>query len=152
MLDRAPYTPARTTTRASFEVPIQALHTAAAALALVPPSHWSVETHHLNIESYDGSESVIVPATELDSQATSPAPGPIFKKELYHYLRWALSASASGPGIPDTMVILGRDESLRRLEEAKAASQTFGPSDGTRIPKGTLPDDQSWMGTLATKQ
>lgn len=119
---------------------------------LVPPSHWSVETHHFNIESYDGSESVITLATESDSQTASPALDNVFRKQLYHYLRWALSASAPGAGIADTMVILGRDETLRRLQEAKAASQTSGPSDGTRIPKGTLPDDQSWMGTLATKQ
>lgn len=43
----------------------------------------------------------------------------LFKKELYRYLRWALSAGAPGPGIPETLVILGRGESVRRIQEAR---------------------------------
>ncbi|CAG8054992.1 unnamed protein product [Penicillium olsonii] len=147
-LEREPYAPA---SPSALEVPMSALHTAAAALTLVPSSHWSIETHRFNINSYDGSSSVVLPEAESDSQ-TSPATDKIFKKELYHYLRWALSGSAPGPGIPETMTILGRDETLRRVQDAKASTQTFGPSDGRRIPKGALPEDQSWMGTLATKR
>lgn len=147
-LERGPYAPASPT---APEVPMPALHTAAAALTLVPPSHWDIETHKFNINSYDGSGSVVLPKTESDSQAP-PATDKIFKKELYNYLRWALSASAPGPGIPETMAILGRDETLRRVQDAKASTQAFGPSDGRRIPKGKLPEDQSWMGTLATKR
>ncbi|CAI7634035.1 unnamed protein product [Penicillium bialowiezense] len=150
-LDRAPYAPATPASPSAPEVPMQALHTASAALTLVPPSHWSIETHRFNINSYDGSGAVVLPETESDSPAP-PATDKMFKKELYHYLRWALSASAPGPGIPETMAILGRDETLRRLQDAKASTQTYGPSDGRRIPKGTLPEDQSWMGTLATKR
>jgi glutamyl-tRNA synthetase len=151
-LDRAPYVPASSASLASPEVPMQALHTAAAALTLVPPAHWNIETHRFNISSYDGSDSVVLPAAGADSTTAAVATDKIFKKELYHYLRWALSASAPGPGIPETMTILGRDETLRRIQDAKASTQSFGPSDGRRIPKGTLPEDQSWMGTLATKR
>ena len=39
-------------------------------------------------------------------------------KSLIHYLRWAISGGCNGPGIPDTMALLGRDVSLERLEEA----------------------------------
>lgn len=131
---------------------MQALHTAAAALTLVPPAHWNIETHRFNINSYDGSDSVVLPAIEADAPVAAITSDKVFKKELYHYLRWALSASAPGPGIPETMAILGRDETLRRVQDAKALTQSFGPSDGRRIPKGTLPEDQSWMGTLATNR
>jgi glutamyl-tRNA synthetase len=131
---------------------MQALHTAAAALTLVPPTHWNIEIHRFNITSYDGSDSVVFPEVESDvTNASSPvATDKVFKKELYHYLRWALSASAPGPGIPETMTILGRDETVRRIQDAKASTQSLVPSAGRRVPKGTLPEDNSWMGTLAS--
>lgn len=69
-----------------------------------------------------------------------------FKKELYHYLRWALSAGAPGPGIPETMRILGRAESVRRLEEGRRLTAELaegGQGQG---------QDNAWMGSLAPKQ
>ena len=130
-----------------------ALHTAAAALSLVPSAHWNVETHRFNITSYDGSDSVeIPPEVERSSVATDK----VFKKELYHYLRWALSASAPGPGMPETMTILGRDETVRRLQDAKTLTQSLVPQIGRRVPKSSgekkLAEDQSWMGSLAPGQ
>jgi glutamyl-tRNA synthetase len=151
-LDRAPYTPASPSSPSSPEVPIQALHTAAAALTLVPSTHWDIETHRFNINSYDGSDSVVLPTSESETPTAAITTDKVFKKELYHYLRWALSASAPGPGIPETMAILGREETLRRMQDAKESTQSLIPSAGKRVPKGTLPEDQSWMGTLATKQ
>lgn len=125
-----------------------ALHTAAAAFSLVPPAHWDLETHRYNISSYDGSESVSLP-TETDPFSVSK--DKIFKKELYHYLRWALSASAPGPGIPETMTILGREETVRRLQDAKTLTQSLVPQVGRRVPKSgnaEKEDDRSWMGSL----
>lgn len=154
-LDRSPYTPASTPLESSDSeptptIPMQALHTAAAAFTLVPSAHWSVETHRMNITSYDGSESVSLPSELEDSPI---AVDKLFKKELYHYLRWALSASTPGPGIPETMAILGRDETLRRLQEAKALTKSLVPSVGRRVPKSSANKekdaDQSWMGSLA---
>lgn len=147
-LDRPSYTP--TAFSASTEaptVPMQALHTAAAALTLVPPAHWTIETHRANITSYDGSDTVTIPPETADAVN----PDKIFKKELYHYLRWALSASAPGPGIPEIMTILGREETLRRIQDAKALTQSLVPQTGRRVPKGAkkLQEDKSWMGTLA---
>ncbi|KAI2765415.1 hypothetical protein DTO012A8_9366 [Penicillium roqueforti] len=149
-LDRAPYKPA--SPQSSPEVPIQALHTAAAALTLVPSAAWNIDTHRDNINSYEGAESVVFPTSEPETPVGSKNAGKIFKKELYHYLRWALLASAPGPGISETMVVLGRDETLRRVQDAKALTQSLVPSAGQRVPKGTLPEDQSWMGTLATSR
>ncbi|OQE27788.1 hypothetical protein PENSTE_c004G02569 [Penicillium steckii] len=154
-LDRSPYTPASIPLESSDSeptptIPMQALHTAAAAFTLVPSAHWSVETHRMNITSYDGSESVSLPS-ELENAPI--AVDKLFKKELYHYLRWALSASAPGPGIPETMAILGRDETVRRLQEAKALTKSLVPSVGRRVPKSSANKekdaDQSWMGSLA---
>lgn len=150
-LDRTPYTP--TTSPASTEaptVPMQALHTAAAALTLAPPSHWTVETHRANITSYDGSDAVIMPSENADVVNSDK----FFKKELYHYLRWALLASAPGPGIPEIMAILGREETMRRIRDAKALTQSLVPQTGRRVPKGEkkLQEDRSWMGTLAPQK
>lgn len=151
-LDRAPYTPASASSDATPSVPMLALHTAAAALTLVPPAHWGIETHRFNISSYDGSESVVLPT---DGDSSPKAKDKIFKKELYHYLRWALSASAPGPGIPETMTILGRDETLRRLQDAKTLTQSLVPHVGRRVPKSSGnnqdTDDRSWMGSLAPR-
>lgn len=154
-LDRSPYTPASTPITSSDPaptptIPMQALHTAAAAFALVPSAHWTLETHRMNITSYDGSESVALPS---ELQNAPIALDKLFKKELYHYLRWALSASAPGPGIPETLAILGRDESMRRLQEAKALTKPLIPETGRRVPKSSANKekdaDQSWMGSLA---
>ncbi|KAJ9200850.1 hypothetical protein DTO027B5_6663 [Paecilomyces variotii] len=170
-LDRAPYTPTSSknpsTTPGSEPptVPISALHTAAAAFSLVPESHWNAETHRFNISSYDGasalsdttsSSSVSAPdaATPEEAEKARIAADKTFKKELYHYLRWALSAGAPGPGIPETMEILGRAESVKRLEEARLLTtdenSKRGLFRGNRRPKGVdLDGDTSWMGSLA---
>jgi glutamyl-tRNA synthetase len=42
-----------------------------------------------------------------------------WNKLIHQYLRWALMAGMSGPDGAETMRILGRDESLRRLEVAR---------------------------------
>ena len=39
-------------------------------------------------------------------------------KEFHGYLRWALASGKQGPGMADTMEILGRDVTLHRLSEA----------------------------------
>jgi glutamyl-tRNA synthetase len=133
-IQRPEYTPA-SNGNSSSSVPLSALHTVAAALSLVPESHWTIEAHRSNISSYDGATAILDDKSsgasepfkltnETDWQPTSQnaAADKIFKKELYHYLRWALSAGASGPGIPETMAILGRKETLRRLDEARQLS------------------------------
>lgn len=142
-------------------IPLSALHTAAAALCLVPESHWTIETHRFNITSYDGSTVILDTAdadntqrtltpeqVEMEKEKSRIAADKVFKKELYHYLRWALSAGAPGPGIPETMEILGRAETVRRIQEARKLTLPTN-SRVTRAPKGARKEDLSWMGTLA---
>lgn len=173
-LQRPPYEPAASGKNASSGssspvVPLSALHTAAAALSLVPESHWNAETHRFNISSYDGAGAVadsVSPADVSDDEAARIAKDKAFKKELYHYLRWALSAGAPGPGIPETMEILGRAESVRRLEEARKLTMSAESqhSSSVKTPlafslnggkaggsKGANDADHSWMGSLAPK-
>ncbi|EAW19194.1 glutamate--tRNA ligase MSE1 [Aspergillus fischeri NRRL 181] len=160
-LTRPPYTPI--STHNGTTIPITALHTAAAALTLVPSSHWTIETHRSNIASYDGS-AVILPtsastspgenapeSTDADAEMARLNADKAFKKELYHYLRWALSAGAPGPGIPETMEILGRAESLRRLQQAR---ELTAEASSVRVPKRTQSqqgEDTTWMGSLAPR-
>ncbi|KAI5291274.1 Glutamate--tRNA ligase mitochondrial [Ascosphaera aggregata] len=108
-------------------IPLSKLYTAAAALTLVPSSHWTAKTHKSNIEAY-----MVDPTSGIDQK--------LFKKELYHYLRWALSGGTPGIGIPSTMAILGREESIRRLDEAKNLTMEMAKAEGfgarRRVPMG----------------
>ncbi|PKY05547.1 mitochondrial glutamyl-tRNA synthetase [Aspergillus campestris IBT 28561] len=152
---------AKSYTTATDFIPISTLHTAAAALMLVPEPHWTIETHKANITSYDGSSALedqdpSPPTTPEDASKTKKSIDKTFKKELYHYLRWALSAGAAGPGIPETMVILGRKESLRRLQEARDLTREDGESmrrAKKEVDAGSaeraLGGDRGWMGSLA---
>ena len=145
------------------QVPLSALHTAAAALSLVPDSHWTIDTHRANIASYDGSAVIMSSSTSTtgtntdDPEKSRIASDKRFKKELYHYLRWALLGGNPGPGIPDTMAILGRAESVRRLDEARRLTviADVGAGDGQRRGKeeGKEQDDKdtAWMGSLASR-
>lgn len=72
---------------AEIHVPLSILHTAATALCLVPESHWTAETHRLNITSYNG-------AVDKSGAKEDLAADRAFERELYHFLRWALSAGA----------------------------------------------------------
>ena len=153
-INRPPYIPASSSTSPTSlglqTVPMSAIHTAAAALTLVPSSHWTIETHRFNINSYDGSNAVTVSSGAYNAPV---AKDKLFKKELYHYLRWALSASAPGPGIPETMAILGRAESVRRIENARALTldlvQNTASRHVPRLTKGVGNEDRGWMGSLA---
>lgn len=131
------------------------LHTASLALTLVPPAHWTLETHRANITAYDGTtpdeSSPTDTLTPEESTKAQKAADKAFKKELYHYLRWALSAGAPGPGIPETMAILGREETVRRVQEAKELTAHLVPGPTRRVKQGveSLGEDRSWMGSLA---
>ncbi|KAL4944175.1 hypothetical protein BDV06DRAFT_188014 [Aspergillus oleicola] len=160
----------------STPIPITSLHTASAALTLVPNSHWNVATHKSNITSYDGAsalqaelEDADIPVPVSDEKARMAA-DKAFKKELYHYLRWALSGGRPGPGIPETMCILGRDETVRRLNEGMQLTREVGArspvaerlvrekerekakakSEGPLV--AGKEKDLSWMGSLAPRE
>ncbi|KAL2367035.1 hypothetical protein RJZ56_000122 [Blastomyces dermatitidis] len=133
--------------------PIADLHTAAAALCLVPDEHWTTETHKRNI-SYLLSDIPAQPASSSSTTTTTTTPPPPprtsavaaekqFRKDLYHYLRWALSGGAPGINIPATMAILGRDECVRRLREARELTmpvqhegESLAGGQGGKLPGG----------------
>ncbi|PWY88972.1 glutamyl-tRNA synthetase [Aspergillus heteromorphus CBS 117.55] len=131
---------------------------------LGPPTHWTLETHRANITAYDGSSSSSSTTTAPSETTNLSADEALqakktadkaFKKELYHYLRWALSAGAPGPGIPETMQILGREETIRRVREAKRQTMDLVPLPTRRAKGDTTPSesgDVSWMGSLAPGQ
>lgn len=154
-ISRPEYTPT------TPEIPISSLHTASAALTLIPPIHWTTQTHKSNITSYDGASALNeTPSEALDAESRVAA-DKSFKKELYHYLRWTLSASAPGPGIPETMAILGREETLRRLDEARELTRditgSVSPVAARLLKEKGLQakepreKDTDWMGSLAPR-
>lgn len=87
----------------SSTIPLPSLRTAASALSLVPTQYWNAGTFKQSIAAYAGPEG------------TDPR---TWNKELYHFLRWALAGSAPGPGIPETMEILGREVCVQRYSDA----------------------------------
>ncbi|KKY27749.1 putative glutamyl-trna synthetase [Phaeomoniella chlamydospora] len=102
-------------------IPLPALRTAAATLTFVPASEWTTANHFANISAHAGIVSFTNPDPSTEPSDVSSALK-IWRKEFYHYMRWALLAGAPGPGIADTMTILGRDESVRRIQQAIATT------------------------------
>ena len=88
-----------------------ALRTAAATLCLVPAERWSADVHRENLASLQVST---LDSTNNDQQLLSKG----WRGEIYHYLRWALLGGAAGPGIPETMEILGRDICVQRISRS----------------------------------
>jgi glutamyl-tRNA synthetase len=158
-INRPPYTAATKPKSEASEttftnpVPLSHLRTAAAVLCLVPESHWTAETHRANISSHISSDIAL---TNLAESSTTSAADLPFRKELYHYLRWALLGGAPGLGIPATMEILGREESIRRLQEAREITESSlesvdasGKGSENRREDGADPD--AWRRSLARK-
>jgi len=56
-----------------------------------------------------------------------------WSKLVHQYLRWAISASMPGPDGAETMKILGKDETIRRLDKAKEVIVTRFENDGKRL-------------------
>ncbi|KAI1617649.1 glutamyl-tRNA synthetase [Exophiala viscosa] len=89
---------------------IHPLRVAASAVCLVPGSEWTEAVHLSQLQ-----------ALELPLDDTVDAPK--WKKELYHYLRWALLGGHRGPTIAKTLEILGRNASVQRVQAANLKAQ-----------------------------
>ena len=119
-------------TRLETSIALTSLRTAAAALTLVPSSEWNSATHSANISALSSLENM-----ETDTQPNS---GPLtdstksFRKELYHYMRWALLGGSPGPGISDTMTLLGKEEATGRIK--KAIEVTLGMEQEGKVKGG----------------
>ncbi|KAL4903151.1 hypothetical protein BDW74DRAFT_156728 [Aspergillus multicolor] len=169
----------------NWEISLSALHTAAAAITLLPESHWTLENIKTNFTTYDTAGAISKKpkddvtegdkenATEGDKEIAIeggkdnvPKRGDIFaprgppnvppeklkstkafQRELYHYMRWALLAGAHGPSVAESLFILGRTETLRRLEEARRLTTEPGALSPVALrllkEKGLEPKSQS---------
>ena len=119
------------------------LRVAASTLTLTPPSSWTAQTHHIQLRALESS----LPTTTLDPKT--------WKKELYHYLRWALLGGKRGPGIAETMEILGPETCVQRIRNANLRardvenmrSKPILKADGFRgNVEGKRRIEKSWTG------
>ena len=120
------------------------IRTAASTLLLTPAAQWTTRTHRANLESLElGIEPSKSPTLESETDPTTASKAnKKAKSALYHWLRWALLNGAAGPGIPETMEILGRDICVQRIQAAvllsrDAATARDRPAVSVRVAKGT---------------
>ena len=82
-------------------------------LFAIPEERWNENCLR---EACDASVQTIVESDET-STSWGDEPEKAIRGSLNHYLRGAIMASRPGPPMATTMEILGRDETLRRLEQ-----------------------------------
>lgn len=127
-------------------IPLSALHTATAVFCLVPEDQWTSDTHRANISAHIGLGRSSTSAQQQHTQSAVETPRDMtqlakrWRKELFHYLRWALTGGAPGPGIPETMAVFGKEICVQRIQEARRASLSVdsgihGRENGDEKPK-----------------
>ncbi|KAL9108455.1 MAG: hypothetical protein Q9227_006789 [Pyrenula ochraceoflavens] len=124
---------------------VESNETVALAMCLIPDTHWTKENLHDNIEASLPPRPLEPPKSEhqqpldpqdLKKQALAEIVNQIesdpnddlgawkaARRRIYSWLRWALLGSQEGPSLPDAMVVLGREVSIRRLREAVEVSR-----------------------------
>ena len=70
-----------------------------------------------------------------------------WKRELYHYLRWALLGGKRGPGIAETMDILGRETCVKRIQDANMRAREVEDSKSRPVLK-----EEGWRGDVEGKR
>ncbi|KIX10141.1 glutamate-tRNA ligase [Rhinocladiella mackenziei CBS 650.93] len=88
------------------------LRVAASTLCLVPPSSWTEEVHRAQLRQLETP-----PSNDIEPKR--------WKTELYHYLRWVLLGGNNGPGIAETMEVLGRDACVEKIQAANQMVKEF---------------------------
>lgn len=97
----------------SPECPLSAIRVAAASLLLVPEQLWTAAVHRANLHALQP------PGAGIEAESDKTAHNiKIWKKEIYHFLRWSLMGGASGPPLPELMEIMGRDVCSGRINNA----------------------------------
>jgi glutamyl-tRNA synthetase len=86
---------------------LKRLRISAATLTLVPEEIWDEATHSANL--------ALLMQQDVEDAGLSEKE---WKKELHHYLRWALLGGLPGPSIVSCMEILGRKICVERLQSA----------------------------------
>lgn len=96
-------------------------------LERIPANDWSIEkieaiTSELACD-IGGLEPRNLGADDVRDQAKA------IVNSIGRYLRWALVGGRPGPGIRIVMIVLGRDVTLQRLQEAHAEFETFSSTN-----------------------
>ncbi|KIW71237.1 glutamate-tRNA ligase [Phialophora macrospora] len=110
------------------------LRVAASTLTLIPASSWTKQVHHSQLRALEAS-----PPTEMAAKK--------WKRELYHYLRWALLGGRQGPGLAETLEILGRDTCIRRIQDANARARDLETIKSRPVLKA-----EGWRGNAEGKR
>ncbi|ETI23340.1 glutamate-tRNA ligase [Cladophialophora carrionii CBS 160.54] len=113
------------------------LRVAASTLTLVPASSWTKQVHHSHLRALEAS-----PPTETTATAAKT-----WKRELYHYLRWAVLGGRQGPGLAESLEILGRDTCIRRIQDANARAR-----DLETIKTRPVLEAEGWRGDAEGKR
>ncbi|KAK2740121.1 Glutamate--tRNA ligase mitochondrial [Myotisia sp. PD_48] len=148
-VERPQFVP-KTSPNEKSNITLSELHSATAALTMVPESHWNSDVHRTNIANCTFSHPLIPSDSDLsDGSKTSTSKQETHRgrKQLFHYLRWALCGGAPGIGIPAAMELLGREETVRRLQEAREATKALKSAEENTSTNGA--DSTAWMGSLA---
>lgn len=112
-----------------------ALRVAASTLLLPPSTSWTLSTHVAQLRA-------------LESSPPSPnIPPKEWKKDLYHYLRWALLNGQQGPGIAETLEILGRETCVARIRAANVLAKEAETARTKPILKA-----EGWRGNVEGKR
>jgi glutamyl-tRNA synthetase len=117
-----------------------AIRTAALTLLFTPPERWTVGNLRAGLEGLDfhcGLEAgAHTPTFALGSMSPIVKANKLARGKLYHYLRWALLGGRAGPGIPETMEILGRESCVRRIQAAEMLMrEVVGKDGGERVER-----------------
>ncbi|OAL24217.1 hypothetical protein AYO22_05877 [Fonsecaea multimorphosa] len=114
------------------------LRVAASTLALIPEDSWTSDVHSSHLRALEAS----VPQDE--SISINP---PTWKRELYHYLRWALLGGRQGPAIAETLEILGRGTCIKKIQEANLKSREM-----ETVKTRPVIEAQGWKGDVEGKR
>ncbi|KIW27157.1 glutamate-tRNA ligase [Cladophialophora immunda] len=111
------------------------LRVAASTLALIPEESWTRDTHLSHLRALEAS----LPDESVDPRT--------WKRELYHYLRWALLGGRQGPGIAETLEILGRGTCITRIQEANLRAREL-----ETVRTRPVIQAQGWKGDVEGKR
>lgn len=93
--------------------PLSALRVVAASFLLIPGQQWTAAVHRDNIAAIQPPGTETRPAGEETEEKVK-----VWRKEIYHFLRWSLMSGVSGPPLPDLMEIMGREVCHLRINRA----------------------------------
>lgn len=113
------------------DYPLSALRVAAASFLLIPEQKWTAAVHQENIAAIQPAGKRIGAQCDVTADDIK-----LWKKEVYHFLRWSLMGDASGPPLSDLMEIMGRDICSQRINSA--IKKTFEQEQAEHIEKPSV--------------